>query len=125
MTFPFYLTKTGTIASWRTLELRAKANATFSAPQMCDIKPFHPSGSGLDPRFPLTLDPESYAAAARLRLGAGFTCQPITCRLCNRTLDINGTHALCCAPGEGTRGHNEVRDVIVDVTEQADATAKR
>ena len=40
-------------------------------------------------------------------------------------LDINGTRALCCAPGEGTRGHNEIRDASFDVTIQADAAAER
>ena len=40
-------------------------------------------------------------------------------------LDINGTHALCCAPGECTRGHNEVRDAAFDLTIQADAAAGR
>ena len=39
-------------------------------------------------------------------------------------LDLNGTHALCCAPREGTGGHNEIRDAIFDVTMQADRPAQ-
>ena len=79
----------------------------------------------VDSRSPLTLDPEFDMAATRLRLGAGFTCQPINRRLCNRPLDVNGTHAICCAPGEGTRGHNEIRDVVFHVTKMAATTAER
>ena len=41
------LTKTDTTAFWRTVEPRFVDNATFSASPMCDIKPFHPSSSGL------------------------------------------------------------------------------
>ena len=79
----------------------------------------------VDLRFPLTLDPESYIAAARLRFGAGFICKPISCRLCNRPFDGNGTHVLCCAPCEGTRGHTEIRNVVFHVTRMADTTAER
>ena len=79
----------------------------------------------VDPRSRLTLDSEAFIAATRLRLGANFTCQRIRCRLCNRVLDINGSHALCCAPGEGTRGHNEIRDEVFQITNIADTTAER
>ena len=79
----------------------------------------------VDPRSRLTLDSESFIAATRLRLGASFTCQPIRCRLCNRTLDTSGSHALCCAPGEGTRGHNEIRDEVFVITRMTDTTAER
>ena len=79
----------------------------------------------VDPRSRLTLESESFIAATRLRLGASFTCQPIRCRICNRSLDTNGSHALCCAPGEGTRGHNKIRDELFAVTRMADTTAER
>ena len=49
----------------------------------------------VDPRSHLTLEPEAYISATRLRLRADFTSQQNCCRLCNRTLDINATHALC------------------------------
>ena len=45
--------------------------------------------------------------------------------MCNRLLDSNGTHALCCAPGESTRGHNAVRDELFAITRIADTTAER
>ena len=74
----------------------------------------------MDPRSVLTLDPEAYISVTRFRLSAGFTLEPIICRICNKRFDINGTHALCCAPGED----KEIRDFIFDVTMQADATAE-
>ena len=40
-------------------------------------------------------------------------------------MDAGGERALCCAPGEGCRGHNEIRDVVFDLTIVADATAER
>ena len=79
----------------------------------------------VDPHSHLMLSPESYIAAVRLRLGASFTSQPVPCRVCNRFLDNNGTHALCCAPGESTRGHNAVRDELFAITRIADTTAER
>ena len=41
------------------------------------------------------------------------------------SLGTNGSHALCCAPGEGTRGHNKIRDELFAVTRMADTTAER
>ena len=34
-------------------------------------------------------------------------------------------HASCCAPGESTRGHNDVRDNLHDLALLADATAEK
>ena len=79
----------------------------------------------VDPRSRFTVASDTFIAATRLRLGASFTCQPIRCRLCNRTLDINGSQALCCARGEGTRGHNDIRDEVYQIMEMADTTAER
>ena len=70
----------------------------------------------VDPRSRLTLGSESFIAATRLRLCSSFTCQPIRCRICNRNLDTNGSHALCCAPGESNPVHNEIRDEVLVVT---------
>ena len=72
-----------------------------------------------------TLDPEDYVTAVRLRLGASHTDEPVPCRSCGRTLlDPRAYHALCCACGPSTKGHNAVRDVILDFTRLADATAE-
>ena len=40
-------------------------------------------------------------------------------------LDANGNYALCCAPGESTKGHNDVRDALFDLARLADATAEK
>ena len=64
-------------------------------------------------------------AVTRLRLGAGFAQEPMRCRICRNTLDPAGAHALCCAQGESTRGHNDVRDCVFDLARRADATAER
>ena len=71
------------------------------------------------------LEPEAYVAAVRLRLGAGFATEPLPCRACKGVLDPNGRHALCCAPGESTKGHNDVRDEVFDLVRMADATAEK
>ena len=79
----------------------------------------------LDPRAPAALEPDAYVAAVRLRLGAGFAPEPLVCHVCRGTLDPGGSHALCCAPGESTRGHNDVRDAVFDLAYAADATAEK
>ena len=79
----------------------------------------------LDPRTPRALEPDAYVAAVRLRLGAGFADAPATCRACGRQqVCSSGAHALCCAPGPSTVGHNEVRDLIHAVAKQADPAAE-
>ena len=79
----------------------------------------------LGPEQPAHLESEAYVAATRLRLGAGFAQEPMRCRICRNTLDPAGAHALCCAQGESTRGHNDVRDCVFDLARRADATAER
>ena len=79
----------------------------------------------LDPRSPNSLEPDAYVAAVRLRLGAGFALAPLPCRACKGVLGPTGSHALCCAPGESTKGHNDVRDALFDLARLADATAEK
>lgn len=79
----------------------------------------------LDPRADTVLEPDAYVAAARLRLGAGFATEALPCRACVGMLDADGLHALCCARGESTRGHNDVRDAVFDLVRMADATAEK
>ena len=55
------------------------------------------------------LEPDEYATAVRHRLGADHVDETILCCSCGRALlDTSGSHALCCAPGASTRGHNDV-----------------
>ena len=61
----------------------------------------------------------------RLRFEFGFAFQLINNWLWNRPLDVNGTYAICCALGEGTRRHNEIRDVVFHVTKMTATSIKR
>ena len=71
------------------------------------------------------LEPDEYATAVRHRLGADHVDETILCCSCGRALlDTSGAHALSCAPGASTRGHNDVRDAVLDFTRLADATAE-
>ena len=69
-----------------------------------------------------TLEPDVYVDAVRLRLGAAGGL-PTECRVCGRTVVIDGAHALCCASGPGTRGHNEARDLLLALARQGDPHA--
>jgi hypothetical protein len=79
----------------------------------------------LSPVQPHCLESDAYVAAARMRVGAGFALEPVQCRVCGGLLGPQGTHATCCAPGGGTRGHNDVRDAVLDLARLADATAEK
>ena len=78
----------------------------------------------LAPHAAGAIEPDAYIAAVRLRLGAGFASEPVPCQVCRGTLDPQGTHALCCAQGASTRGHNDVRDQVFDLARLADSTAE-
>jgi hypothetical protein len=71
------------------------------------------------------LPADEFITAVRLRLGADHADESVPCRSCGRAfLCPKAYHALCCACGPSTRGHNEVRDVLLDYTRLADATAE-
>ena len=74
---------------------------------------------------PGELPADEFITAVRLRLGADHADESVPCRSCGRAfLCPKAYHALCCACGPSTRGHNEVRDVLLDYTRLADATAE-
>ena len=74
---------------------------------------------------PGELPADEFITAVRLRLGADHADESVPCRSCGRALLCpKAYHALCCACGPSTRGHNEVRDVLLDYTMLADATAE-
>ncbi|CAE8635350.1 unnamed protein product [Polarella glacialis] len=112
-------------------KLTAQADAEGRLPdarRLRDLKDTTVSSEWLwavDPRSPAALEPDAFVSAVRLRLGAGFALEPLLCRACRRVLDPGGSHALCCAPGESTRGHNDVRDAVFDLVHLADATAEK
>ena len=71
------------------------------------------------------LDHHEFIAAVRVRLGAQHFDEPQLCQACgSHILNPQCTHAHCCAPGENTRGHNNVRDVIIDFARLGDSTAE-
>ena len=78
----------------------------------------------LSPHHGPTLQDEEYVEAVRLRLGAGGPEEPVPCRLCGGVLDGAGSHAMCCATGEATRGHNAVRKQLHGLARSADSAAE-
>ena len=58
------------------------------------------------------LSPSEFVDAVRLRLGADILSGPSVCARCGNELDAQCRHALRCAPGLSTRGHNRGRDTL-------------
>jgi len=78
----------------------------------------------LNPAHGPCLDSEEVAAAVRLRLGADQVEQPVVCARCSRVPLLGAcTHALCCAGGGETEGHNRVRDSVHALAVLADPSA--
>ena len=72
------------------------------------------------------LSPDDYVAAARLRLGAAGPTEAVPCACCgNAVIGPTGLHALLCARGPSTRGHNAIRDELYAVASSLDATSER
>jgi hypothetical protein len=71
------------------------------------------------------LSPDDYAAAVRLRLGSGGPAEAVPCACCsNALLGPSGLHAMLCARGPSTRGHNAVRDELFKVAVSLDSTTE-
>ena len=71
------------------------------------------------------LEGEDYALAVRMRLGAGGVDSDALCGCCGAAyLGGDAGHCLCCAPAESTRGHNAVRNELLEFACQADATSE-
>eukprot|EP00973_Karenia_brevis_P070366 9781889-Karenia_brevis.AAC.1 len=54
------------------------------------------------------LEESDYAMAVQHRLGCAVIAEPNTCRLCGGCLDVQLSHAICCAQAEATRGHYQI-----------------
>ena len=67
--------------------------------------------------------PEDFCRAVCLRLGADVIPADISCSCCGERMDKRGLHALRCAPGESTRGHNRTRDTLLGLASLADPTS--
>ena len=81
-----------------------------------DLRDKHQENSwmwALNPIAEPVLPECDWLRAMRLRLGCTQISSEILCASCGeRVLDKTAYHALCCARGESTRGHNRVRDVL-------------
>jgi hypothetical protein len=78
--------------------------------------------ASLAPSSRHTLEPDVYVDAVRLRLGAAEAATA-GCRVCGRPFVVDAAHALCCAPGAATRGHNETRDCLLGLARDGDPQA--
>ena len=92
---------------------------------LCDPSVSHEWLWSLAPSSRHTLEPDVYVDAVRLRLGAAQAPPGACCRVCGRSGAVDGCHALCCAPGPSTRGHNEVRDRLVELARRGDPRAEK
>ena len=76
-------------------------------------------GEGAD-----ALLPPEFLLAARMRIGAPVFLDAGPCARCGENRGLSGAHAVCCAPGEATRGHNRTRDVLLGLASLADGSAR-
>ena len=71
------------------------------------------------------LSSNEWVTAIRLRLGLDFLASDRLCSACGKSiLDTRCSHALCCAKGESTRGHNQVRNFLLAAFAPADPGAE-
>ncbi len=79
----------------------------------------------IDPNKGSALAADDYVAAVRLRLGSGGPSDAVPCASCgDALLGPSGLHALLCACGPSTRGHNAVRDELFQVASSLDSTSE-
>ena len=91
---------------------------------LCDASVSHDWRYSLAPTSRHTLEPDVYVDAVRLRLGAAGGPPDTICHVCGRPGMVGGAHALCCAPGPSTRGHNEARDCLLALARRGDPHAE-
>ena len=71
------------------------------------------------------LEADQYVAAVRLRLGCAGPAEPTLCGNCGvHLLGCSGSHALLCAKGPSTRGHNAVRDELYSMARPLDSNTE-
>ena len=64
-----------------------------------------------------------FADVLLLRLGAPLLGEKLACARCGCVLDPECRHALRCAPGPATRGHNRIRDTLLGLASLSDGAA--
>ena len=66
---------------------------------------------------------QEFIVAVRVRIGADVMAAGQPCRCCGGILDAKGHHAMRCAPGESTRGHNRVANTLLSLASLADGAS--
>ena len=75
-----------------------------------------------NPAHGATVAPGDFCLALRIRLGASLTEEEVVCPRCGHTiLERTATHALSCDAPEGTHGHHEARDKLLNLVQLAEA----
>ena len=69
------------------------------------------------------LSRDEFVDTVRLRLGADLAGRASECARCGALLDKQCRHALRCAPGPATQGHNRVRDTLLGLASLSDGAA--
>ena len=64
-----------------------------------------------------------FVTAVRLRLGVPVLEEDTECACCGAVLDRECRHAMKCAPGASTRGHNRIRDSVLGLASLSDSAA--
>ena len=66
-----------------------------------------------------------FLTCIRIRIGVDIIEDVMLCSKCDKQiLDTACAHALCCAPGQSTRGHNCTRNAVLQLVHLADSTAE-
>ena len=80
---------------------------------------------GVDANKGPALEPEDFVPAVRLRLGSAGPSEEVLCAACGQCyLGPSCSHALLCAKGPSTRGHNAVRDTLHNIASSLDPTTE-
>ena len=58
-----------------------------------------------------------------LRLGGEIVQEGTPCAHCGWRMDAHGRHAMRCAPGQSTRGHNRLRNTLHGLASMSDGGA--
>ena len=78
----------------------------------------------LNPAHGALIKNSLFLICIRLRVGFHFLDEPMLCPKCNNAvLDRACAHALCCANAESTKGHNRIRDSLLQLVSLADGSA--
>ena len=92
---------------------------------LSDAKSSHEWLWNVAPHKGKTMSNAEYSMALRLRLGCAGPDKPLACSSCDGgILERSGRHALLCAKGPSTRGHNAVRDEIFGMAKSVDGNAE-